>query len=128
MSDSTIDNPFPWRGLASLPAGTIVRTTHPRKGPRYILRRRQTVKVFALSVGYVDTMNYFNRGFGYIILPTITWPGTGGYWCDAQVTPEVLVRNNLMVPKVPGEDGMIGYTKLDYIPDYYGNNTDRWKA
>ena len=128
MGDYDIANPCRRGDSILLPAGTRVRTTHPRKRPYYTLRRSQTVRVHLTFDGYVDTLNYFKRGNGFISLPTITWVGTGGYWCDAQLTTEVLRLNHLDVPKIPGEDALtINYIKLDYRPEFDGPNTDLWK-
>lgn len=123
---NSISNPFGQGSEVLLPQGTVVHSTNPSKG-EYVLKRSQTVTVHHCVGGYVNLDNYRDfGGRGFVYLPMITWPGTGGYWCDVQITPELCEFNGVPVPELPGQDGNCGNYALDVIPSYQDGYTNRW--
>ena len=60
-----------------VPKGTVIRTMHPSRGPRYEAKRDTTVKV---STVYDWKPEYSGRE------PQISWAGSGGYWCEAPIS------------------------------------------
>lgn len=123
---SSIINPIHATQVINLPAGTLVRSTNPhRKGPR-ALSKAQSVTVRIVSDGWVDCSNYHKRGSGYVVLPTITWPGAGGYWQDAQVTPDLLEANSLpalVMPELESRERL----HLDVEPSFDRGYTSQWE-
>lgn len=75
------------------------------------------VKVHHTSNGWVDLWNDHKKGCGYVILPTLTWPGTGGYWCSVKITPELCEALGIEVPALPELD-RIDRDGLDTGPQY----------
>lgn len=125
MSTNTVHTPFRKGDTLTLPKGTVVHSTNPSKR-QYTLQRAQTITVFSSCSGWVVTDRVGERGAVY--LPTLTWPGTGGYWCDVQVTPELCAAVGVIAPELPGQDGKLGYTELDVVPSYDDGYTNRWVA
>ncbi len=115
------------RGVTVLvPKGTVIRTTHPSDGPVKISKRNHTVKVHHAMWGYIGR-EYTDEGL--VHYPTITWAGAGGYWCDAQVTPELAAANGVELPTLPepDENGRLdGRWRMEVIPSYDDGYTDRW--
>lgn len=111
--------------VVTLPVGTLVQSMHPRAAGRKLLRRRQQVRVHHLNPGRIRPIA--ERTDADFDLPTITWPGTGGYWVTAQVTPELCAANGVAMPELP-------VVNVDDHHDvyYYGtgelswNYSDRW--
>lgn len=71
-----------------IPAGTPVKTTHPTN-PNGPSARRQTISV-------AHTFRAFDAPWarGVERIPGyVSWAGAGGYWRDAQVTPELIAAN-----------------------------------
>lgn len=123
----TVVNPVKRGSKLTVPAGTVVHSTNPSKR-QYVLKRAQTVLVHHAPDGWIDTVNHFGQGDGYVSLPTISWAGTGGYWCDVQVTPEVAAANGLELPTLPGQGGKVGWVGIDVIPSYEDGYCNRWTA
>lgn len=111
--------------VVTLPAGTIVESMHPRAAGRKVLTRRQQVRVHHLNPGRIRQIA--ERTDADFDLPTITWPGTGGYWVTAQVTPELCAANGVAMPELPV---VTAVDPLDVY--YYGTEqlswdySDRW--
>lgn len=120
---NSISSPFRRNDTVILSKGTVVRSTNPSKRS-YVLTRAQRIIVRMSSPGYVMLDGGEDRG--KVHLPTLTWAGTGGYWCDVQVTPELCEANDVGVPELPGQDGRIGHTALNVIPSYDEGYTNRW--
>ena len=126
MSTNSITNPFNKGDSVVIPKGTIIHSTHPQQKKR-AAGRKQTITVYHASNGWVETDRYYGD-LGMVKLPTVTWPGAGGYWCDVQLTPELAKANGIDVPELPGQSGEINHTRLDVIPSYDDGYTDRWSA
>ena len=135
-SDFRVVNPFdPDRKGASavrgrkvlIPAGTVIRTTHPQNGPVRTAKRTHTITVHHASDGWIDR-EYDTEGS--VIFPTLSWAGTGGYWCDVQVTPELAAANDISMPALPepDADGRIGRYRVGVVPSYEDGYTNRWKV
>lgn len=125
-TENSIVNPFARGQRLIIPAGTPVRTTHPRRRHGYFTKRATTITVARASNGWIDLWNDTKKGRGYVHLPVITWAGTGGYWCDVKVTPELCATLDAAVPDLPYVDD---YDRpyLDYEPAY-GLRTDNRDA
>ena len=121
ISPLTITNPFSKGDRVTLPAGTVIRAIGR---DHYVLSRKQTVTVFSAWDGNVSVEGGER---GRVRFPIISWPGAGGYWRDAQVTPEVCGANAIEVPALPAVvDGKIGGWPMDAEPSYDDGYTDRW--
>lgn len=132
-----IDNPFDPENIGSaelrrnglqviVPAGTIIRTMHPSQGPFRVAKKTTTVTVHLVNWGYIGRDRHDE---GRVHFPTISWAGAGGYWCDAQVTPEFAAANGVELPElpVPDENGRLGGRyHMEVIPSYEDGYTDRW--
>lgn len=71
-----------------IPAGTPVKSTHPTN-PAGPSARRQTISASHTFRAFDDPWRQDGTRFpGYV-----SWAGTGGYWRDAQVTPELIAAN-----------------------------------
>lgn len=114
---NTITSPFTRGQKVLIPAGTRLRSTHPGKDGVYLSKRAQTVTVHHTSPGHVDLWNDHKKGVGFVCLPTLTWPGTGGYWVDARITPELCEVNGVEVPALPTFD-RYDEDRLDVLPAY----------
>ena len=71
-----------------IPAGTPIKSTHPTN-PAGPSARRQTISAS-------HTFRAFDAPWaaGRVRLPGyVSWAGTGGYWRDARVTPELIAAN-----------------------------------
>lgn len=117
FTPNVIVSPFARGQEVVIPAGTPLRSTHPRKDGVYYSKRAQTVTVHHTSPGYVDLWNDHKNGRGFVLLPTLTWPGTGGYWVDVKVTPELCKINSVDVPVLPKHDEY-DRDRLDTVPAY----------
>lgn len=123
MDAWTIRNPFTRGQSVLIPAGTVVHSTNPGRGA-FVVGRTYRVTVHHLLSGWVDALGV--RGVrGGTVLPMITWAGTGGYWMDAQVTPELLAKNGLDVLVAPVLQEK-ETRALKVTPDPNGPHTDRW--
>lgn len=123
---NAISNPFVKGDTVIIPKGTVVHSTNPSKS-EYVTKRNQKVNVFMAGNGWVETDRYYGD-VGMVKLPRVSWAGTGGYWCDVQVTPEFLAANGHEPAQLPGQDGKINHTTLDVIPSYDDGYTDKWAA
>lgn len=85
-------NPFRKGQRIVIPAGTVIRF----RGEESLTERKQSVTVHMQNDGYYDEVRD-KDGWGNFKLrpPTVTWPGSGGYWKDATVDQDVLAANNL---------------------------------
>ncbi len=93
------DNELPIKrgDVVTIPKGTTVRTMHPSR-KLYVTKRSQKVTVdhilngIGLPEGH-PRCDEFYRAFHdhetsatrQIRNPSIRWPGTGGYWCEADI-------------------------------------------
>lgn len=94
VDGALIENPFQQGDELTLPRGTAVRSTHPKRC-EYLTTRRQTVTVRYADPGYwLD-----NR----VKLPQVEWVGTDGYHRNAQLTPNLLQENSVEMPTPLGE-------------------------
>ncbi len=87
-----LKNPFRKGQKVVIPAGTVVRF----HGEEILTERKQTVTVHMTTEGYYDDSRSVH-GWDRIRLrqPTVTWPGSGGYWKDATLDQDVLDANGL---------------------------------
>lgn len=118
MSDYAAKCPFNRGDKVVIPAGAVVQSTNPSRREKK-LTRAQTVTVTHTFDGYVNAHDA--KFFGQYKLPEISWAGSGGYWMNAQVTPELCERNSVEFPPPP-EAG------LRYVGDravVHGDN--RWE-
>lgn len=122
MSENSLPTPFRRGDTVLIPKGTLIRSTHPGRR-KYLAGRTHRVKVWSSWPGSVSLEN--ERG--KVHFPSITWPGSGGYWCDVQLTPELAEANSVPMPELPGQDGRLGVHALDVIPSYQDGYTDRWE-
>ena len=130
---SRIKNPFSRGQVITIPAGTPFTTTHPGRDGVQVTGRKQQVKVHSVNDGYVQRWDERNIPRGTVHLPEVTWPGTGGYWKDIQVTPELLAANGLPGLELPELDKGARYdVGLDDddegLPSLEEGYTNRWKA
>ncbi len=123
-----IENPIARGDRIIIPAGTVIRTTHPRRGPVRVSKRKSEVLVRISSPGWIDTDR--NKE-GRVNFPTISWAGEAQYLCDVQVTPELCEANGIPVPELPelNERGLLaGRYRMEVIPSYADGYTNRWAA
>lgn len=118
-----IPNPVAKGDTIVIPKGTVIHTTHP-SGRVQVSKRAQTITVSHTLDGWVSRERH---NAGKVLLPTVTWPGTGGYWRDVQLTKAVLEANGLELPTPPGQDGYISSTPLLVVPSYEDGYTNEWK-
>lgn len=114
-----IENPFTSGSVVRLPAGTVVRRpTKPRsegQSDRQALTRAQTVKVHHATPGWVDRWGEHTGRPGTVMLPTISWAGSGGYWVDVKVTPELCEAAGIPIPELPAYDPQVdSYSEPQY--------------
>lgn len=118
-------NPFQRGDEVVIPAGTPIRSTHPTR--KFVVSKRsQVVSVSHAFDFYIDTS--YREEAGRLKFATVSWAGAGGYWRDAQVTPELLAANGKELPELPGQDGMAGSCQLVVIPSFDEGYTDRWAS
>ncbi len=119
-----IPNPVPKGDTIVVPKGSVIHTTHP-SGRVQVTKRTQRITVYMASDGWVSRERH---DAGKVLLPTVTWAGTGGYWRDVQLTKAVLETNGLTLPTPPGQDGRISSTPLLVQPSYEDGYTNEWKS
>lgn len=119
-----IANPLRRGDIVLVPKGTVVHTTHP-SGRVQVTKRAQYITVHMAMDGWVSRDRH---DAGKVLLPVVTWAGTGGYWRDVQLTKAVLDANGLALPAPPGQDGYISSTPLLVTPSYDEGYTDEWSA
>lgn len=133
---NTIANPFGRGDTVVIPAGTVVhRPTHPDPSMRSkTLTRKQTVTLFSATPGWVERTYYTTMRdgsvaeAGMVVLPQVSWAGSGGYWCDVQVTPELCAANGVAVPELPYQDeDSAQRARLACVPSYGRGYTDAWR-
>ena len=122
-STSTFPVPAARNDTVRIPAGTVVHTTAPTS--TYTTKRAQTVTVFDTTSGYINPDPVDHAPHGALILPTICWVGSGGYWRYAQVTPEVAAANNWPLPPLPDVPRGVGDS---VSPSWEGEGNNRWGA
>lgn len=86
---NTIPSPVRPGDHITLPKGTIATSTNPRRRGPFAIGRATHIRVHHVLPGWVDLWNDHRHGRGYVVLPEIVWPGTGGYWTEARLTPEL---------------------------------------
>lgn len=118
-----IPNPVLKGDTIIVPKGSVVHTTHP-SGRVQVTKRAQRVTVHHCLDGWVSRESH---DAGKVLLPVVTWAGTGGYWRDVQLTKAVLEANGLELPEPPGQDGHVSSTPLLVIPSYEDGYTNEWK-
>lgn len=99
--ENRIPNPIKRGQRITLPAGSVATSMNPRKKGPFALKRALTITVHSASDGYIDMWNDLKRGRGLVCLPTITWPGSGGYWTDVRLTPELCQAIGVPGPALP---------------------------
>jgi hypothetical protein len=111
--DNRIENPVEQWSTVTLPKGTMVR----QHGKTRALGRAVHVTVHSAGPGWVDTYDDRGYGRGFVILPYITYAGSGGYWVDVPLTPELCEALHVPVPALPvvPEEAL---DRLDTIPAY----------
>jgi hypothetical protein len=125
MSGS-ITNPFRQGQVVVVPSGTLARSTNPRHRGLRVTKVTRRVTVRSASDGWVDASGFEGRGRGCVILPTVTWPGSGGYWKDVQVTSKLLAANG-RAPLVMPDLAPYELADLDVLPSTDDGYTDRWR-
>ena len=64
--------------------GAVVKSTHPQRRT-YVTKRAQKVKVHSIFSAYeLDGVQHTAK---------VSWAGSGGYWCDAELADVVLADN-----------------------------------
>lgn len=89
-----IENPIGQGDEVTVPRGTVVHSTHPRRY-EYLTTRRMTV-----------TMRYADPGYSLgdcVKLPQVEWVGADGYHRNAQLTPGLLRENGISLITPLGE-------------------------
>lgn len=124
---TVIVNPIRKGDLVTIPAGTLTRSMNPRHDRLLVAKTTRQVIVSNVTTGWVDSANIRGEGRGYVVLPTLTWPGSGGYWQTAQVTPDLLKANTTRVLARPDLSAHEEHN-LDVIPSTDPGYTDQWKA
>ncbi len=124
LGPNGIFNPVSPGAEIALPSGTLISSFNPNDTGYKTNSRRRTVTIHHASSGWIDTMNNSKKGSGYVILPTITWPGTGGYWQSVQLTPELCEANGIPLPRIPLEGVQEEHLELE--PTY--ENSNRWSV
>ena len=119
----TIANPFNPGQKVTIPAGTVVHSTAPGRDVK-VSGRTTTVRVNHVHDGWVSELTDYGPR-GTCVLPVITWAGSGGYWHNAQVTPELLEANGLPILAAP-DLSPDRRRLLKVAPDPHGPHTDRW--
>lgn len=99
--ENRIPNPLKRGQRITLPAGTVATSMNPRKRGPFALKRALTITVYSTSDGHIDLWDDRKRGRGLVCLPTITWPGSGGYWTDVRLTPELCQAIGVPAPGLP---------------------------
>ena len=93
------DLPIKRGDQVTIPKGTTIRTTHPRRSPSYVAGRTYKIKVFTMMRGSSDTKHEWNdatQKYDQVRIPrdnpAVEWPGEGGYWCwvDINDVPEAM--------------------------------------
>jgi len=69
-----------------VPAGT----TSLYRGARRVSKRAQTITVYSAYDGYLAQSR---DGSLQSVRPSISWPGSGGYWVDCEVTVAIFEAN-----------------------------------
>ena len=127
-----VGNPFKRGQAVLIPAGTPIRSTQGGDKGRKNSGRNNTVTAYFVHGGHVDLWNDYGKGLGYVILPEVTWAGTGGYWHTVQVTPELCAANGVPAPVLPGSStlSLIDASHLDVEPSYGTGYDNRyaWSA
>lgn len=120
---TSVPNPFLPGDKVTLPKGTPVFSMNPRapRGPSPS-KRAQTITVRFADSGYIDWFGDLKKGRGLVVLPVVVWPGAGGYWHRAQVTPELAAAHgHTMSDPVLDERDL---RELEKAPSLTRN--DRW--
>lgn len=86
-----LHNPIKAKDEIVIPAGTPYTTTG--KEGKGVTKRATRIKVNHSNGGYTDG----SVGKRFVVPPQVTAAGTGGYWKNYTVTPDLLERNNLPV-------------------------------
>ena len=110
---------------AVIPAGTLLRSMNPRHEGLQVAARRRTVVVDHVLRGWVDLWGDHGAGRGLVVLPSIRWPGSGGYWQEAQLTAELLAANGAPALVLPVVDPHT-LAGLDVEPSAEDGYTNRW--
>lgn len=114
---NVIRNPFNRGQRILIPAGTPLRSTHPRRNGVYLSKRAQYVTLYMVSDGHVDLWNDAKMGRGFVNLPTASWAGAGPYWVDVRITPELCKANGVEAPTMP-DFSEVERARLDVEPGY----------
>jgi hypothetical protein len=128
QAKNSIVSPFQRGARVLIPAGTIVQSMNPAHGRFRVAKRTTTITVHMTFDGWIDVFDDYRHGVGYLRLPTITYPGSGGYWQDVQVTEDLCTANGVPVPDIPvlTEDPWYRNYDFDLTPSYEVGHCDRW--
>jgi hypothetical protein len=126
-TDTGFASPLSRLARVLIPAGTPLRRTDPRN-PLSTAGRDITIDCrtnpIRTMVGHVDVWNDYGRGRGFVILPVFTYIGSGGYYTDVQVTPELCAANGVPAPTLPTFTDY-EQAQLDTLPDFGPGYDDR---
>lgn len=120
---NVVDNPFPVGTRVLVPAGTVVHSTDP-SAPARVTAAPRHVAVRSSFDGWVDIYGEHGRT-GALKLPSIRWAGRGGYWQEAQVTPELLAANGAAALTPPNLDAW-DLSQVGHVPTLVGLPSNRW--
>lgn len=67
-----------------IPKGTTIQTTHPQRGPDFVAGRTYEITVHHVAEEW--------RCEGKTHPARVVWPGTGGYWCEADAKNVELIE------------------------------------
>lgn len=119
-----VRNPFRQGQRITIPTGTPMRSTNPRKRGVFVSQRLIHVTVFSAYDGYLDMWNDASAGVGYVHLPSISYVGSGDYWHDIKITPElaqIMGGETLTLPTLHPHD----HDHLDVVPCFGPGYDDR---
>lgn len=92
-------NPFEQGDKVVIPAGTPYTTSEPGKAGVQTTQRAKTITVYNSYSGSSDAA----VGWLTVRMPSIVATGTGGYWKDYSVTPDIIEANGKEL--LPGDLG-----------------------
>lgn len=84
--------PFKRGETVLIPKGAPYKTTYPGKDGIQYTKKAYKVKVHFANNG----CEYTNYGEKVVHNPSVTWAGSGGYWCEMDInyiiTPELIKK------------------------------------
>lgn len=103
-----------------IPAGTTVwrSSAGSKRDQPYVTKRRITTRITSSRDGWVDIHNVCHGGAGQVILPEVTWRGTGSQLMTTKLTPELCGYNGAPAPRLPREELSDIKDRLDFEPTF----------